>query len=169
MPRRTGRKTDYQWTNFGDIAQSNDLAGQGVFGITGSVILAPQTLVRMRGKVGVTLDAAAVDEHAIILCGVQIVTTDNFAGGVASELFTNVADDASWIWQGALYVSSGAESSVDGAFPGLAASVDIDSKAMRKLKVGQTLAFVHQSPTELANDQAGSYDLVYYIHCLIGT
>jgi len=168
MPRgRTGRRTDYSWSNFGDVSLGQGVGGSGTFGLVASNVIAPQTLTRVRGQIGVTLDAAAADESAMILCGLMALNTDAFVGGGAPEIFTGGDDEASWIWQGALYVSSGAEAAVVG--DQLSDSLAVDSKAMRKLKPGQSIVFVHHSPAELATDQGGTYDLTYFFHCLNGT
>jgi len=168
MPRgRSGRRTDYSWSNFGDSIVAADIGQQGDFGPAVSTVLAPQTLMRIRGKVGVVLDTGGANESAIILCGIMVGNTDLIVGGGPPELFTGQDDEASWVWQGALYVNSGAEAAVVTDF--LSDSLDVDSKAMRKMKPGQAIAFVHQSPAELAVDQGGTYDLTYFFHCLNGT
>ena len=166
--RGSGRRTDYSWGNFGDIAASIDLGfGAASFGATRFVFNVAGTVMRVRGKVGVVLDTGGVNESAIILCGLIIVPGDMLT--TPPELFTDGSDEGPWLWQGALYVSSGAEASVDGAFPGLTANVDIDSKAMRRIKPTEQLAFVHESPASITADQTGTYDLTYYVHVLVGT
>ncbi len=168
MPHgRTGRRTDYQWSNFGDVEAGLDLStATGRFGTTGLVSLVPHTCMRIRGRVAARLSAGTVDEDAFILVGLVKVATDSFVGGAAPEIFTNSDDEASWIWQGVLYVSSGTEAAV--ANDGLEDVIDVDSKAMRKFKVNDTLAFVSHTPAELVTDQAGTYDLKYYFHVLRG-
>jgi len=167
-PRRSGRRTDYQWFNFGDVELAQGVGGNGTFGTQSSLAGDPGTIVRTRGIVGVTLDTAAVDESAIILFGLYILNSDAFVAGSAPELFSaGAADDASWLWQGQLYVSSGAEAAV--ITDNLVATVEIDSKAMRKLKANQAVVFAFQSPAALATDQGGTFDLSYYVHFLFGT
>ncbi len=164
--RRTSRP-DYSWTNFGDVNINNDLGTVvGQFGTTASFVVGPQTLIRTRGRVSVTLDAGAVDEKATILCGLTKVSQDLFvaAAGSAPEILTLASDEASWIWQGSLYVTSGAEAAIVSDF--LSASLEVDTKAMRKLKPGDAIAFVFQSPAELVVDQGGTFDISYWFHCL---
>ncbi len=168
MPRRSGRRTDYTWFGMGDVLNTQDLGVTAVLGTTGFDFVEAQTLMRVRGKVGVTLDAGGVNEAAIILVGLTIMSNDAFAGSVAPELGDNGVDDGNWLWQGALYVSSGAEASVDGAFPGLTDQIEIDSKVMRRVKASDTLAFILQSPASLVTDQNGTFDLTYWVHGLIG-
>ena len=165
MPRRAGRRTDYEWLNMGDVESDIDLGvGAGKFGTAGLTFLAAGTITRMRGKVGVSLNTGGAGESAMILCGLVMTQAD--VSGTAPEIFTFDSDDDSWIWQGALYVNSGDEAAVTTDF--LSDSIEIDTKAMRRFKPGQSLALVHQSPAELIVDQAGTYDLTYFVHVLIG-
>jgi len=166
--QRSGRRTDYTWSNFGDVMSGQDLStGTSVVGVTGSAIGTAETIVRIRGKVGVVLDTGGVDESAMILCGLTIMSDDAFASAVAPELFTNGNDDGSWFWQGALYVNSGAEGAVINEF--LSATIEVDTRAMRKVKPHQVIVFVFQSAAQLVSDQAGTYDLTYFFHCLGGS
>ena len=166
--QRRGRKVDYQWLNMGDLETSAVMPGAGVYGSIGLISGLMQTIFRIRGRVGVVLDTGGVGESAMILCGLTLVDNEAFAGGLAPEPFTTGAggDDGNWIWQGTLYVNSGAEAAV--VPDRLSDAIDIDTKAMRKWKPHQTLAFVHQAPTDLVVDQAGTYDLSWYAHVLIG-
>ncbi len=166
---RTGRRTDYTWLNFGDVQIARDISTDDAFaGSTTLTFNVVGTIMRVRGHVGVTLDAGGVDENVMVLCGLTVLSADAAATGVAPEIFTNSVDEGSWLWTGALYLSSGAEASVDGAFPGLIATLDIDSKAMRRVKQTENLSFIFQNPNALSTDQTGTYDLTYYVHVLFG-
>jgi len=171
MPRsRSGRRTDYEWISVGDFEDNVDLGvATGTFGSTGLTIARPLTLTRLRGRVAVTLDAGAVNENAMILCGVMILTADKFVGGGgAPELFVQAgSDEASWVWQGSLYVSAGDEAAVNENW--LSQSLEIDSKAMRRMKPSETLAFVFQAPTELVRDASGTYNVTWHLHALFGS
>ncbi len=163
--RRTSRP-DYSWSNFGDVMEDQDLSStSGILGTTAQTVLTSQTLIRTRGRVGVTLNATAVDERTMLLMGLVIMNGDAFTvGGTAPEIFTGVDDEASWIWQGSIYLDSGNEAAVN--TNQLWGTVEVDNKAMRKLKPGQVIAFVFQTPPALTTDQGGTYDLIYYFHCL---
>jgi len=168
MARRPGRKVDYTWLNFGAQVLGRDLgSGEGFYGSTGLSVGITGTVMRVRGKVAVTLDAGAADEKAMILVGLQIVNADTFAAGTAPEISTDSSDEASWLWQGELYVSSGAEAAVVAASQ-LVDIIDVDSKAMRKLKANDVIALVGQSPAILVSDQGGTWDLSYFVHVLFG-
>ena len=167
MPRRSGRPTDYSWDNIGAVDLTQDLAANAQFGTDATTFLSACTLTRTRGKVGVVLDAVVTDESAIILVGLCLVKSDHLAAGNAPEIFTGASDDVRWIWQGALFVSSLAQTGASTQY--LADRIDVDSKAMSKIKAGDSLAFVHHAPAELANDQTGTYDISYYLHLLLGS
>ena len=131
--RTSGRRTDYQWSSGGDVENAQDIGVQAAFGGVSLTPTDPSTLTRCRGKVGVHLDAAAVNESAMILCGLLVVPLEFFNVGTAPEIFgDNVDDEVRWLWQGALYVTSGDEVAI--VNEGLIASIDIDSKAMRRMK-----------------------------------
>ncbi len=168
MARRSGRRTDYEWSHFGDVGTGKDVSTtSAAFGATGLEINIPGTLTRCRGKIGIVLDAAGVNESFICLFGLVIVSDDQFSSTVCPELFSAGQDEASWLWQGSLYVNSGAEAAVIPQF--LSANLDVDSKAMRRVKPAHTLALAFQTPQELTVDQGGTWDLSYYIHALFGS
>ncbi len=169
---RSGRRTDYTWTQFGDVITGHDLGSVSSF--TGASVgfsitfAAAQTLTRVRGRIGVTLDTGGVGESALVLAGLTIVGLDAATGGVLPEIY-NVAvsaDEASWIWQGQLYVSSGAEAAI--VTDQLSASIEVDAKAMRRVKPQETLVMCFQTPAELTVDQAGTLDVSYFGHVLTG-
>jgi len=169
MATRSGRRTDYNWQNVGDVETGHDLStASAVFGTTALAFSNAQTIMRVRGKVGVVLDTGGVDESTMIICGLLVMNADAFAVGdaAAPDMVLNAVDEASWLWQGALFVNSGAEAAVITEF--LSDNIEIDTKAMRRVKAGQVLAFVFQTGSPLTTDQAGTLDLTYYLHVLTG-
>ncbi len=165
---RSGRRTDYEWANMGDFEGAQDLAQSAAFGATSLVFSLPRTVTRVRGAAGVYLDAGAADESAMILLGLGVFDTDQIAAGAAPELFTGASDDASWIWQGQLYVHSGV-GILAGGEEGQFDRIVIDTKAMRRVKPSEQLAFVFHAPASLVNDQAGTFDLTWFCHVLLGS
>ncbi len=163
---RGGRRTDYAWSSFGDVQGGQDLGAAGAsFGSQSLGFTTVGTINRLRGRVGATLDTGGVDESAIILCGLAVFPADTTT---APEIFGDGTDDEwSWIWQGSLYVTSGAEAAV--VTERLSATIEIDSKAMRRVKPDWQLRFVHEPPIELVVDQTGTYDLTYFVHVLKGS
>ncbi len=162
--RGRGRRPDYDWRHFGDVQNSNDISvASATLGSTTFAFTQSQTLVRCRGRVGAYLDGTAADESIMILCGLTILSPDAVA---APELFkSDGQDDGSWIWQGSIYLHSGVAVTA-GAEEGQFGSLELDSKAMRKVKVGEQLAFVFQTPAELVTDQGGTFDLIWHVHHL---
>ncbi len=167
--RRSGRRTDYIWAAFGDSIIALDQAQAASVATTGFVFSIAGTIVRIRGTIGATLDAGAVDEQVMLLLGLTVMNGDAFTVGIAPEIFPDGAgaDEASWIWQGALYLSSGAEGAV--VSDQLMGSLEIDTKAMRRVKTNDVLALILQAPPLLGVDQTGTIDLSYYIHVLVGS
>ncbi len=162
-----GRGPDYNWNHFGDVNNANDLGTSvSVLGSTSLVFSGAQTIVRIRGKVGCILDTGGVNESTMLLVGLTILNADAVASGVAPELMTPASggDDGNWIWQGALWVNSGAEAAV--VPDALSDSVEVDTKAMRRVKSNESLAFVFQTAAELTVDATGTIDITYFMHVL---
>jgi len=167
MPRRSsGRRTDYQWAQIGDVIGAVDPGIAARFGTIGFVIAAPQTLTRLRGRVSATLNAGAVNELGHLLFGVMVLKNELFVAGAAPELHTEAADEASWVWRGSLFLSSGSEAAI--VPDQLSDSMIIDSKAMRRVKTNDTVAVVVEAPNGQWIDQAGTIDVVYDLHMLFG-
>ncbi len=162
--RGGGRRTDYNWFNIGDSAVAQPISVNATLGGTGFAFTLAGTITRLRGKVGVVLDTGGVGESMMIIVGLIVGNADLTN---SPEIFTNGIDEGSWIWQGALWINSGAEAAV--VTDALSDSIEIDSKAMRRIKSGQTLFFVHQAPAAVAVDQGGTYDVTYYFHGLVGS
>jgi len=167
--RNSGRRTDYVWSSMGDLQTAVDLSTSvGQFGTTVLILNEPGTIVRIRGKVGAYMDSVAAEEHVLLLLGLTIVTEDQATAGAAPEIFNAGTDDASWIWQGQIWLHAGV-SVVAGSEEGQHGSVECDTKAMRRVKATERLAFVFYTPAELTLDSAGTYDLAYFFHVLLGT
>ena len=166
MARARGRRTDYNWGNVGDVNEDINPGSGAVYGGTAFAFNLAGTLVRIRGRVGATLDTGAVGEMGLLLCGLTLVTADAFVTTSAPELATNASDEASWIWRGSLYLSSGSEAGVIG--DNLSADLEIDSKAMRRIKASSVLAMVFEAPATVWIDQTGVIDAVYDLHILVG-
>ncbi len=169
--RRGGRKTDFQWLNTGDDETGLAIPAT-ILGSTGIVGSERATIHRIRGTIGVQLDAAAVDERCLALFGLMLMNSDAFTDvGVTAvpELFSDSAtssvDEGSWIWQGQAFLSALGSTTNDRS---LARQIDIDTKAMRKWGSDQTLVVVCEVPAELYVDQSGTLDFQWFIHVLIG-
>ncbi len=165
---RSGRRTDYAWANFGDNVLAHDLGtgSASLLGGTGLTTGTTTTITRMRGTVAAVLDTGGVDEGGLVLCGITLLPEDMATAGNAPELHKDANDEGSWIWQGQIWLHSGAEAAV--VDPNLSNSIEVDSKAMRKWRTGMFLGLVVQTPAALWTDQAGTVDFVWYVHVLTG-
>ena len=165
MARRSGRPTDYTWANIGDVNEDVDIGG-AARPVVGFEFAEVQTVTRIRGRIGATLDAGAVHELGLLLLGITIVSMDAFTGGIVPEIFTLGVDEGSWIWQGSIFLSSGSEAAIQP--DALSGSVDIDTKAMRRVKATETLVIVAEAPAALWIDQTGVIDVSAFAHILLG-
>ncbi len=122
------------------------------------------TILRSRGTVFCELDATAVNERVIVMHGLILVSENAFQAGAASvpHPFTDTDDD--WIWTGQTVVSSGEETAVNEN--SLFDRVEVDSKAMRKVKSGEVYVFV--SEIAQSQDQGGSVNIIGAIRMLSG-
>ncbi len=163
MARSSGRRTDYTWATMGDVVLAIDIGAVATVSPNVLQFLTAQTVTRIRGKVAATLDTGGAGESCILLAALGIFPTDM---ATAPEIFTTGADEDSWIWQGALYLSSGAEAAV--VEDALSFQIDVDTKAMRRVKPLQELRMIFEVPSALATDQGGTVDATSYCHVLTG-
>ena len=161
-----GPRPNYAWTTFGDAFAAAAFPAK-TMGATTLQASLPQTLRRIRGHWGVTLDTGGVDEVLIVRAGIIIVSEDAAAIGVTAVPGPGSDRSQPWIWTGQLYLSSGAEAAV--VNDQLSQSGMIDSKAMRRMKPGDNLAFVVEVLAAELIDQGGSIDFVYAIDSLATT
>ncbi len=165
MPRgrRSGRGPDYDWEVLAGLATGVDVATGTKFlwgATTGETNLeagTALTLMRMRGRCFAQLDATAVDERVIVSVGAIVASADAIAAGTGSLPGPDSDGDDEWIWHGNLLLSSGAEAAVN--TNSLFDRLEIDSKAMRKLKQNQAIVLVGEVAFSL--DQGGTFDFMY--------
>ena len=142
MARRSGRPSDFNW--------------QGLLGIkfalsAGTTALAqvnnPQTastLMRSRGEVQASIDGPVDGDAVVASVGLIVVTEEQLAVGVTAV--PNPADDldAEWIWHGFILLQAQAGTAVGASLNvgQVAGRLSVDSKAMRRMKQGQSVVFV---------------------------
>jgi len=159
-----GSRPMYEWFTFGD-ALVNQLIPAKIFGTTGSVALIAQTLVRTRGMIGVTLDTSAVDEQVMVRAGLIVITADAAVAGIVPGPGSDRGED--WFWTGQIFLTSGAEAAI---IPDrLSGQIVVDSKAMRKLKPGNTIVLAVETLASEITDQGGTLDFYYAIDGLSRT
>ena len=158
MARRSGRRADYQWQAGATISSGVDIAtGTATAGNAGIInILAPATISRIHGHIFFQLDTTAVDERVVICYGLIIVSENALGAGVASMPHPFTDAEVSWIAHGFASVSSLAEAAVQP--DALFTRVEVDSKAMRKVKPTEQLVLVVESVISV--DQAGTWDMM---------
>ena len=112
----------------------------GVTGITTVFTTTiPQTLMRLRGRIGAIIDGPTAGDAVCLPCGMIVGTEEQVATGITG--FPNPGDDldAEWVWHGFLVLLAGGTAD-DQA--GGTDRLEIDSKAMRKMKQSQSLVFI---------------------------
>ena len=168
MARGRGRRTDYSWGTIADVQLAVDPGSAALFmGSTGSFI-APGTVMRLRGRVCAGMDGGGADESIGVMVGVGVFDVDQIVAGAAPEFTTDGSNDEfNWIWVGMLWLWSGnAGAAEDGS--GQFDRLEIDSKAMRKVKPNEQIAIVLEAPAPLATDQTGTVDVTAFVRILTG-
>ena len=149
MPRRTfvsrGRKIDFKnWEAMPSIDLSLTADGTSLGGGLG--FLQPATVLRTRGTLVISPSAAVVALDSVkITVGIGVVSSDAFAAGAGSIPDPDDEPEFPWLfWRsdGFFYAESSFSNGV--ASRTGAMRYDVDSKAMRKMKPGEALAWVVQ-------------------------
>ena len=101
-----------------------------------------RTIVRCRATLHASIDTPADAVSQVITCGLGIVSTDAFAVGLTAMPDPGDELDYPWLWWGEILLQkwlpagdSASEASV---------RVEVDTKAMRKVKPRQSLVWVFQ-------------------------
>ena len=128
----------------GQLSISTD----GTSGAGGLEALVPLTVLRCRGDVQAQFDATVqVGDQGILTFALAIVSADAFALGASAFPDPASEPEFPWLWWGQIFLESisVAASAVNntGWGPG-AQRLELDTKAMRKMKLCETLAFVVQ-------------------------
>ena len=153
---RSGPRPSYRWIGMGDTWTDEAIPAKFQPASAGNEFAGTQTIRRIRGTWGATLNAGAVQELLIVRAGIRIVSSD--AANVGITVIPGPALDrrSDWIWTGQLYLSSGAEAAI---IPQQLSSVGvIDSKAMRKVRATDVVLFVVEVVAAEYVDQAGTLD-----------
>jgi len=143
MPRgfRSTRRKDYSWVGW---------AGGGGVGSDASATpislgeaQVTQTCVRIRGQIIASIDGPVDGDRVVVNAGIIIVSADAFAAGSASMPSPTSDLDAPWSWFGTmLLMAQEAVATADGQNW---ARLEIDSKAMRRMKTNETAALLVQN------------------------
>ncbi len=165
--RGTGKKIDFkQWdaapgSLFQIQADATTLGGGLSFSI-------PATILRFRGYVSAFFDATglSVGDRMCVAVGVAIVSTDAFTLGATAMPDPAGEPDYPWIWWKEFCLHS-EQTAAHSAYGIGAQRYELDSKAMRKIKPGETVTTIVQS-TFTAGAPGVEFDLGQ-LRMLIGT
>jgi len=103
--------------------------------------LRPFTIVRVRGMVAVQSDQVAAREEGAFAFGMAVVTDDATAVGITA-VPTPITDQASDVW---FVLARGHYGSGSGSLEAGFTEIPIDSKAMRKVGIGQDIVQVAEN------------------------
>ena len=157
---RDRARKSYEWNTFGDVQAGLAIPAK-ILGGTGLQATVPQTIVRVRGVIGATLDTAAVNESLIVRFGLKIVSSDAFAVGITAVPGPGSDRTEDWMWTGQLYLTSGDEAAIVPDM--LSGQLVVDGKAMRKFQTAEVLVFVIEVLAGEFQDQAGQLNVIYAI------
>ena len=128
---RSGRRTDYNWvlSTFSFALAADAL---GVATVLSSSLAA--TWMRVRGNISVSLDATADGDQALVGLGIIKSTAEAIAAGVASMPGPITDGGQDWLWH--QIVPLQVQTLVGDNSNQGAQYVEVDSKAMRKMRSG---------------------------------
>ena len=135
MPRGRGRTIDFKdWLIFAGSGQ--DQSALGVFSGGSLAFVAPGTVLRIRGFVQAFMDATQQVGDAITLTwAIGLFSTDAIAAGAFQD---PLSDAYPWLWWSQMALHSELAAGVNQW--GISAQrLEVDTKAMRKFKSGQSL------------------------------
>ncbi len=142
---RPGKTIDIkQWTSILSLRTSVQSAS-GTFSGAGLAFTSPFTILRMRGSLLVYLDESAVlGDQSKIAYGIGIISSDAFTLGPTA--MPDPAGEADFPWLYWEEINLGLLETGDLRAFGISSRLsNWDSKAMRKVKPGQTLAWIGQT------------------------
>jgi len=146
MARRgSGKTIDYkEWTgmNFSDQTAAADgtLIGAGLISFA-----VPATILRARGFVQASFDATQqVGDRMRVTWGLGIVSTDAATLGATAVPDPAGEPEYPWLWWGSMLLRSELAAGVN-AWGLSAQRLEVDTKAMRRVKPGQSLVWVMEA------------------------
>ena len=111
------------------------------------VFTGPATVLRIRGYVSGHFDSTVmVDDDIVLTFAMGVISTDAFSAGAGSVPDPAGEPEYPWVWYHQMTLFAESTMGLGTHAWGLGAQrAEIDSKAMRKMKPGQNLAFICQS------------------------
>ncbi len=123
-----------------------------------------ETIVRVRGRIAYGSDQTAATESQLGAYGIAVVTAQAVSVGITA--IPHPDTDASWDgWLYHTYLAShmSALSSV-GVIPDILISIDVDSKAMRKISPEERMVFVIQNSASTGFQIFDSFRVLTKLH-----
>ena len=138
----TGRKIDFkQWDTAPGLIAEVSTSGNSLSGSLAFTV--PATILRWRGYVSAMFDETQqVGDQMIITAGALIAPTDTFAAGGGSFPDPATEPEYSWVWWKEFRLDAFVAAGHSGGWGPNAQRYELDSKAMRKIKPGESLGIV---------------------------
>ncbi len=145
MPRGRGQGRVIDYKHWNAIPSLNLKVGTAATSLGGGLsFVAPATILRARGYVSASFDATqqAGDE---MLCtfGLAVISTDAFTAGGGSVPDPADEPEYPWLWWKQMFLESFVAAN-EGAYGVSAQYAEVDTRAMRRIKPGETLCWVMQ-------------------------
>jgi len=128
-----------------------DLTGDGTFAVGSIAFTSPSTVIRMLGQyIIVPTTAPTALDQAKVVIGIGKVSTDAVAAGAGSLPDPSQEPNYPWLYWATHSLFFGG-TSADPASLGAAVRAEFDIRSMRKMRSGQSLAFVMQYVNDAGN------------------
>ena len=141
--RRPAKKIDFkQWTSIPsgsvDLTVNQTFPGPGLIAFS-----APATILRVRGvlRVSFLVTGLTADDEAQCVFGLAVLSSDAVTLGQSAMPDPAGEPEYPWMWYGQLIMYS---PNADFGAEGMSVELPVDTKAMRKVKPGESLVMVVQ-------------------------
>ena len=166
---RHARKIDYKaWDGIPGLTQA--VSADSTFLASGALTFGiPATLLRTRTFIEVWFDATglATDDEVSLTFGLALLSADAFSAGAGSVPDPSGEAEFPWIFWTAFHMRVIETFATGGTAASMYRQIDVDSKAMRKIKPGQALFWVGQY-TDLGGAPVMQISIPQ-TRCLLGT
>ena len=147
---RSGAVHNKEWTAACIVTTSLDIAVGAVVAFSMFTADEAETILRTRGSISAHFDPTAVNESVTLAVGLGIVTARAVAAGAASLPRPATEGSFPWLWHGWLMTDSfGLAVTDQSASPAWVDRLEVDSKAMRKVKETEVMALVFEVCTSV--------------------
>ena len=164
---RSGSVHNKEWTATCAASTVMDIAIGTLVAFNMFVADEAETILRTRGRVMAHFDPASVNESVTVAVGLAVVSARAVAAGAASLPRPATEGAYPWLWHGWLMMDSFAVQILEAsASPAWVDRLEIDSKAMRKVKETEVVALVFEICDSL--DGGGSVIIKAGVRALTG-